>query len=128
MIWPALVYEFEWTRVIGPRPTDSYFMPKGVVRGKGGAKCREDYFDSHKQVCGRFHSVLPQRASRSRETSIFLKLRHRNTVNSAISFVVRPSAGVLKATYSSLWVSKVKVHEFEEMSLRSGSPLVPNSV
>lgn len=50
VIWPALVTEFEWTRMVGPRPTDSYFLPKGVVRGQNGAKCRENYFDSYRQV------------------------------------------------------------------------------
>ncbi|CAN0389660.1 unnamed protein product, partial [Laminaria digitata] len=50
VIWPALEKDFGWTRVHGPRVNDAYFMPMGVVRGKNGAKCRVDYYDSFRQV------------------------------------------------------------------------------
>lgn len=50
VIWPALEEKFGWTRVNGPRVNDAYFMPMGVVRGKNGAKCRVDYYDSFRQV------------------------------------------------------------------------------
>lgn len=48
-MWPTLVEEFGWTKVYGPRTSDVYFLPMGIVRGNG-SKCRVDYFDSSRQV------------------------------------------------------------------------------
>ncbi|CAM9651574.1 unnamed protein product, partial [Ectocarpus sp. 8 AP-2014] len=50
VVWPGLAQEFGWKRVRGPRPSDVYYLPPGVVRGQNGAKCRVDYFDSNRQV------------------------------------------------------------------------------
>ena len=50
VIWPALEADFGWTKVHGPRVSDAYFMPMGVVRGQNKARCRIDYYDSFRQV------------------------------------------------------------------------------
>jgi len=49
IIWPALL-SVGWTSCRGSRPTDTYYIPSGVVRGDKGGKLRVDYFDSVTQV------------------------------------------------------------------------------
>lgn len=51
VIWPGLEGEHGWNKVYGPR-NDTYYLPRGIERGKNGAKCRLDFFDSFKQVIG----------------------------------------------------------------------------
>ena len=49
-VWKALT-ALGWTLLVGNRPTDFYFMPPGVQRGKKfGFKPRVDFFDSYKLV------------------------------------------------------------------------------
>lgn len=46
IVWSTLT-QLEWTLIVGNRPTDYYFLPKGVTRGKSnGFKNRIDFFDS----------------------------------------------------------------------------------
>ena len=52
IIWKALT-GLGWTLNTGNRPTDFYFLPTGVRRGKEfGFRNRIDFFDSHKLVLG----------------------------------------------------------------------------
>ncbi len=50
VVWPALEAEFGWTKAFGQRPNDIYYLPMGIQRGQNGARCRVDYYDSHRQV------------------------------------------------------------------------------
>lgn len=50
IVWKALT-GLGWTLLVGNRPTDYYFLPPGVKRGREfGFKPRVDFFDSYKQV------------------------------------------------------------------------------
>ena len=50
IVWKTLT-GLGWTLLVGNRPTDYYFLPTGVQRGRGlGFKPRVDFFDSYKQV------------------------------------------------------------------------------
>lgn len=50
IVWKALT-NLGWTLLVGNRPTDYYFMPPGVQRGKKfGFKPRVDFFDSYRLV------------------------------------------------------------------------------
>ena len=48
IIWPCLT-DVGWQLHVGTRPTDYYFCPPGVKRGKG-FRNRQDYFDSYNLV------------------------------------------------------------------------------
>ena len=48
VIWNTLV-KLGWSLDVGTRPTDHYFLPKGVERRRGFSN-RKDYFDSTKLV------------------------------------------------------------------------------
>lgn len=50
VLWPALAEDHGWTKIQGPRTSDAYYFPEGIERGKNGAKCRVDFYDSFKQV------------------------------------------------------------------------------
>lgn len=65
VVWPALVAEFGWTKVHGPRTHDVYYLPMGIARGVNGAKCRVDYYDSNRQV-GLDQRTTPTRTPASR--------------------------------------------------------------
>jgi hypothetical protein len=50
IMWSTLT-ELGWTLLVGNRPTDFYFLPKGVKRGREfGFRTRVDFFDSSKLV------------------------------------------------------------------------------
>ena len=49
-VWKDLLDQ-GWRQEAGPTPGQFYYMPAGVIRGKGtGAKARRDFFDSKAQV------------------------------------------------------------------------------